>query len=71
RSRNWGRLSIPILSDNQRRFIQVDVSVYGHYLVAKKEINRDDVITKSSFKIIKADLEMLHYDELRDAVLIK
>lgn len=70
-SRNWGRLSIPIQCDNQRRFIQVDVNVYGQYLVAKKEINRDDVITTSSIKIIKGDLEKLPYDVLRDAVFIK
>ncbi len=30
--------SIPIQCDNQRRFIQVDVSVYGQYLVAKKRL---------------------------------
>lgn len=47
------------------------MSVYGQYLVAKKEINRDDVITKSSIKIIKGDLEKLPYDVLRDAVFIK
>ncbi|HEJ9436403.1 TPA: flagellar basal body P-ring formation chaperone FlgA [Proteus mirabilis] len=70
-SRNWGRLSIPIQCDNQRRFIQVDVNVYGHYLVAKKEINRDDAITKSSVDSIKGNLEKLPYDVLRDPIFIK
>ncbi|HGN2348477.1 TPA: flagellar basal body P-ring formation chaperone FlgA [Proteus mirabilis] len=70
-ARNWGRLSIPIQCDNQRRFIQVDVNVYGQYLVAKKEINRDDVITKSAIEIIKGDLEKLPYDVLRDPIFIK
>lgn len=37
-SRNWGRLSIPIQCDKQRRFIQVDVSVKGKYLIAKKTL---------------------------------
>ncbi|QNH64653.1 flagellar basal body P-ring formation protein FlgA [Proteus vulgaris] len=70
-SRNWGRLSIPIQCDNQRRFIQVDVSVTGKYLVAKKDINRDDAIETASVSMITGELEKQPYDVLRDPTLIK
>lgn len=70
-SRNWGRLSIPIQCDNQRRFLQVDVNVNGKYLVAKNDINRDDALTTSSVSVANGDLEKLPYDVLRDPLLIK
>ncbi|MCT8248386.1 flagellar basal body P-ring formation chaperone FlgA [Proteus faecis] len=70
-SRNWGRLSIPIQCDNQRRFIQVDVSVTGKYLVAQKDINRDDAIETASVSMITGELEKQPYDVLRDPTLIK
>lgn len=70
-SRNWGRLSIPIQCDKQRRFIQVDVSVTGKYLVAKKDINRDDAIETASVSMITGELEKQPYDVLRDPTLIK
>ncbi|CRL60300.1 flagellar basal body P-ring formation chaperone FlgA [Proteus penneri] len=70
-SRNWGRLSIPIQCDKQRRFIQVDVSVTGKYLVAKKDINRDDAIETASVSMIAGELEKQPYDVLRDPTLIK
>lgn len=70
-SRNWGRLSIPIQCDNQRRFIQVDVSVNGQYLMAKKNISRDDNIKESAITLTTGALEKLPYDVLRDPALIK
>lgn len=70
-SRNWGRLSIPIQCDNQRRFVQVDVSVQGQYLIAKKDINRDDNITESSISMTTGELEKLPFDVLRDSRFIK
>lgn len=70
-ARNWGRLSIPIQCDNQRRFIQVDVSVNGQYLIAKKDISRDDNIQESAVTLTTGELEKLPYDVLRDPALIK
>ena len=70
-SRNWGRLSIPIQCDNQRRFIQVDVSVTGKYLFAQKDNNLDDAIETASVSMITGELEKQPYDVLRDPTLIK
>lgn len=70
-SRNWGRLSIPIQCDKQRRFIQIDVSVNGEYLIAKKDIDRDDIIETSAISTATGELEKLPYDVLRDPTLIK
>lgn len=70
-SRNWGKLSMPILCDNQRRFIQVNVSVSGSYLIAKKDINREDALSASSISTAEGDLEKLPYDVLRDPLFIK
>ncbi|AOM39496.1 flagellar basal body P-ring formation chaperone FlgA [Xenorhabdus hominickii] len=70
-NRNWGNLSIPVHCGQQRRFIQVYVNVTGPYLVSKRIINRNAVLTEKDFQIKTGALDKLPNDIIRNRKAIQ
>ncbi|WP_118984343.1 flagellar basal body P-ring formation chaperone FlgA [Photorhabdus sp. CRCIA-P01] len=59
---NRGNLSLPVICHQQRKFIQVAVSVTGNYLVTRRAILRNDVLSDKDFQVRSGLLEKLPHD---------
>ncbi|MBC8953475.1 flagellar basal body P-ring formation chaperone FlgA [Xenorhabdus sp. PB62.4] len=70
-NKNCGNLSIPVTCGQQRRFIQVYVNVIGPYLVSKRTINRNTVLTEKDFQTKTGALDKLPNDIIRNSKAIQ
>ncbi|WP_237387190.1 flagellar basal body P-ring formation chaperone FlgA [Xenorhabdus sp. Sc-CR9] len=70
-NKNWGNLSIPVTCGQKRRFIQVYVNVTGPYLVSKRTIYRNVVLTEKDFQIKTGSLDKLPSDIIRNRKAIQ
>ncbi|AKH65549.1 MULTISPECIES: flagellar basal body P-ring formation chaperone FlgA [Photorhabdus] len=74
---NWGNISLPIVCHQKRKFIQVAVSVTGHYWVTRRALSRNDVLSEKDFQIRSGLLEKLPSDlivnknEIKNSVAIR
>ncbi|MCC8458144.1 flagellar basal body P-ring formation chaperone FlgA [Photorhabdus aegyptia] len=74
---NWGNLSLPVICHQQRKFIQVAVSVTGNYLVTRRTISRNDVLSEDDFQVRSGLLEKLPHDlvinknEIKNSITIR
>ncbi|WP_243465213.1 hypothetical protein [Photorhabdus temperata] len=59
---NWGNISLPIVCHQKRKFIQVAVSVTGHYWVTRRALSRNDVLSEKDLQIRSGLLEKLPND---------
>ncbi|CDL85302.1 flagellar basal body P-ring formation chaperone FlgA [Xenorhabdus szentirmaii] len=70
-NKTWGNLSMPVNCGQQRRFIQVYVNVVGSYLVSKRAINRNAVVTEKDFQVKTGSLDKLPNDIIRNRKAIQ
>jgi len=58
-SRLWGNISVLMRCDNDKRFIQVQVSAVGHYVVATRSVPRGTILDVQSLTLKRGPLERL------------
>lgn len=58
-SRLWGNISVLMRCDNDKRFIQVQVSAVGYYVVATRSVPRGTVLDVQSLTLKRGPLERL------------
>lgn len=58
-ARHWGNISISTRCGQERRFIQVQVQVIGHYLVAARGISAGSKLTAEDLKLKTGRLDTL------------
>ncbi len=58
-SRLWGNISVLMRCDNDKRFIQVQVSAMGHYVVATRSVPRGTILDAQSLTLKRGQLERL------------
>ncbi|NHB92865.1 flagellar basal body P-ring formation chaperone FlgA [Photorhabdus cinerea] len=74
---NWGNISLPVICHQQRKFIQVAVSVTGNYLVTRRALSRNDVLSEKDFQVRSGLLEKLPHDlifnknEIKNSVAVR
>lgn len=69
-SRLWGLLSVAASCGDTRRFLQVQVQVTGHYLVAKRLLARGATVSADDFRLQSGRLDTLPARALYDAELV-
>ena len=69
RNRIWGILSIAMVCDSQKRYLQVDVQVTDRYLVAARTINAHQTLTEQDIAWRTGRLDMLNTTPLSDMSL--
>ncbi|MDC9588798.1 flagellar basal body P-ring formation chaperone FlgA [Xenorhabdus sp. XENO-10] len=70
-NKNWGNLSIPVTCGQQRRFLQAYINVTGPYLVSKRAINRNAVLTEKDFQVKTGSLDKLPNNIIRNRKAIQ
>ncbi|WP_338885233.1 flagellar basal body P-ring formation chaperone FlgA [Xenorhabdus sp. TH1] len=70
-NKNWGNISVPVTCGQKRHFIQVYVNVIGPYLVSKRAINRNAVLTEKDFQVKIGSLDKLPSDIIRNKKTIQ
>ena len=58
-SRLWGNISVLMRCDSDKRFIQVQVSAVGHYVVATRSVARGTILDAQSLSLKRGQLEKL------------
>lgn len=66
-ARRWGNISISARCGQERRFIQVQVQVMGHYLVAARGISAGSKLTAEDLKLKTGRLDTLPARTLTDS----
>lgn len=66
-ARRWGNISISARCGQERRFIQAQVQVLGHYLVAARGINAGSKLTAEDLKLKTGRLDTLPARTLTDS----
>ncbi|WP_340621972.1 flagellar basal body P-ring formation chaperone FlgA [Xenorhabdus siamensis] len=61
-NKNWGNISLPVNCGQQRRFMQIYVSVIGPYLVSNRAIQRNSVLREKDFQVKTGALDKLPND---------
>ncbi|CDL79515.1 Flagella basal body P-ring formation protein flgA [Xenorhabdus cabanillasii JM26] len=61
-NKNWGNISLPVNCGQQRRFMQIYVSVTGPYLVSSRAIQRNSVLREKDFQVKTGALDKLPND---------
>ncbi len=69
RNRIWGNMSIAIVCDSQKRFIQADVQVTDRYLVAARPIGAHQTLSEQDIAWRTGRLDMLTTAPLNDMAL--
>ncbi|WP_299996657.1 flagellar basal body P-ring formation chaperone FlgA [uncultured Cedecea sp.] len=58
-SRLWGNISVLMRCNNDKRFIQVQVSAVGHYVVVTRSVPRGTILDAQSVTLKRGQLERL------------
>ncbi|MCC8381523.1 flagellar basal body P-ring formation chaperone FlgA [Xenorhabdus sp. PB30.3] len=70
-NKNWGNISLPVNCGQQRRFIQIYVSVTGPYLVSNRAIQRNSVLTEKDFQSKTGHLDKLPNNIIHNKKAVK
>lgn len=69
RTRMWGNMSVAMVCDSQKRFLQADVQVTDRYLVAARPISAHQTLTETDVAWRTGRLDLLTTAPLNDMAL--
>ncbi|MDX5630699.1 MULTISPECIES: flagellar basal body P-ring formation chaperone FlgA [unclassified Brenneria] len=58
-TRTWGNISVSVRCGQQRKFIQTEVQVTGHYVVSSRIVNRGAKLENRDLRLTKGRLDQL------------